>query len=178
MYLVIHINNQWMIEVKDWFAISLARFQHAVVEYATGPGPLADGQAVLQPTDDDGLALCHAQKVRGDGSHQSFSVLGLAITLGVGGLIILVSFILEPLMKFTRQKRSKDTKQRGLNWTLDGNLQLLRMVHEYAGMGHWIHIDEEIPITTDGQEKIFTLPKGMTLNAPGWASGDDEQAIS
>jgi len=94
-------SNQWHIEVGNWFNIALAGLQHAVVQYATGP---PDGQYRPQNRLDTKVFkrlydnTCSLQKVRQFGSAQgyvTFSFLGLMIIIGVGGLVIVSSLLLE-----------------------------------------------------------------------------------
>jgi hypothetical protein len=81
-------------------------------------------------------------------------------------------------------------KKRRLQWILDGNMQLLRMVHEYAGMGGWVNTDKQVPITEERVSmdeeghvtsekggKLFKLPDDMEPDTPGWKSTREEAVV-
>jgi hypothetical protein len=42
--------TQWVIEVSNWFAVSLSRLQHAIVEFASGPTSLPSEASVITGT--------------------------------------------------------------------------------------------------------------------------------
>jgi len=159
--------DQWMREVSYWFAISLSRVQRGLVQYAAGLAEIPHGMVVVPPSDEAGQQLCKAQKIRAVGGYQSYSVLGLCITLIFGVLIILTSWILERITNFIRKSYLKDRKSRRIQWLLDGKLQMLRMAYEYAGVGDWIKKDEEIPVVQN-LNKVFILPINPNASDPGW----------
>ena len=116
---------------------------------------------------------------------------GLAFTAAVGFSIILTSLTLEWIVGVVRKRFTKDPRRRRLQWILDGNMQLLRMVHEYAGMGAWVNTDKQVPITeervsTDEEGhvatsekggKLFKLPDDMEPDRPGWKSTREEVVV-
>src|SRR5436190_11561634 len=73
--------TQWHTEVKIWFSVCLAKLQSYVVEWATGPRYVAGATEFITHTPEDpiGKEMCRNQVVRDSGSHQSFSVLGMAL---------------------------------------------------------------------------------------------------
>ena len=170
----------------------MARLQHGLVEFATGPSTLPPGMTVIPPSDPEGRAMCHAQKVRDTGTHQSFSVFGLAFTAAAGFSIILTSLTLEWIVGVVRKRFTRDPRRRRLQWILDGNMQLLRMVHEYAGMGAWVNTDKQVPITEERVSteeegsvvtsekggKLFKLPDDMEPDRPGWKSTREEVVVN
>lgn len=150
-------SDQWMNEVRNWFAISLIKLQYGVVEFATGPTSPAPESAVFEPPyTPEGWNLCRSIKAPNPGGYQSFSVLGLAIILIVGGAIIIISIILEPLTHYFFKKWNSKHSFRRLQWILDGKLQLQRIAYEYAGIGVWTNKEKSVPITTD-DAKVFQL---------------------
>ena len=120
-------DNQWMIEVSHWFEAGLARLQRGVVEYATGPTNIVPGLSVYLPNDLVSKAMCYSQKIADAQGTISFSVLGVAIILSVGGFIILTSLVLDTIVGFIQHRYGKGQHAR-LNWILDDKLQLQRMV--------------------------------------------------
>lgn len=162
-------NNQWMVEIQEWFAVSLARMQHALVEFVTGPPVKLDGMSFITMNESDSKALCQAQIVRMPGQHQSFSMFGLMITVILGLLIILLSLTIESIGSFIRTRWMEDPKQKRIQWILDGKLQLLRMAEEYAGRGTWTHTAEDVPVTVE-RDEIFRLPNNLDPDNPGLRS--------
>lgn len=162
-------NNQWMIEVQEWFAVALARMQHALVEFVTGPPVVLDGMSFITMNGTDSKALCQAQIIRMPGEHQSFSVFGLALTVVLGLLTILLSLTIESIGSFVRTRWMDDPKRKRIQWTLDGKLQLLRMAEEYTGRGTWIRLAEDTPVSVE-RDRIFRLPKDLDLKNPGLRS--------
>jgi hypothetical protein len=163
-------DNQWTIELGNWFATSLARLQHAMVEYATGPFEPPSEMIILPPKSKQDSDLCHAQIVRATGSYQSFSILALALVSGFGVLIIAVSFTLERFAQISQQlwKRGGEKgKERLLRWTMDGKLQMMRMAYENIGIGEWLRKEHSTPITKE-LGPIFKLPENVDPKAPSW----------
>jgi hypothetical protein len=78
--------------------------------------------------------------------HVSFSVFGLAFILVLGILIIVTSFVLEPLAHCTQRRLGKNAYSR-LEWTSTGVFQLQRLAHEALVPGPWEHCAEDIPST-------------------------------
>lgn len=94
-------NNQWTIEAGSWFNTALAQFQHAILEYSTGPEYTDNGRyqhvniASMKRIYKD---TCGIQKVRQfnfNDSYLSFSVLGLTVIFVIGGVIIILGLVLE-----------------------------------------------------------------------------------
>jgi hypothetical protein len=138
-------NNQWTIEISNWFALILARLQQAVVEYATGPLDLPPGGIVQSPDTVSNRALCLSQKVQATNGYQNFSTLGVAIILVLGTAIILLGVVIDKVVGFS-QKRLKRGDYGRLAWALDEKLQLQRMAYEGAGWGPWRRCNKSVPI--------------------------------
>ncbi|EXL65618.1 hypothetical protein FOPG_18163 [Fusarium oxysporum f. sp. conglutinans race 2 54008] len=128
--------NQWTTEVKNWFAISLIELQYALVEYPTGPtSPLRENLALKVPQRSESQNLCRSMKVPNLGGYKSFSVLALVMVLVVGGMVIIISIILEPVTNCIYNNWVTEHQFRRLQWILDGKLQLQRMTYECSGLG-------------------------------------------
>ena len=142
-------NNQWTIEISNWFATVLARLQQAVVEYAAGATDLpAGGQIISLGTIYD-TALCHSQKVEATNGYQNFSVLGIAIIVIVSFVLIFVGLTIDSVVGWC-QKRWKKNAYGRLAWALDEKLQLQRMAYEGAGWNFWKHRESAVPIYSNG----------------------------
>ncbi|KAL9560840.1 hypothetical protein ACKAV7_015003 [Fusarium commune] len=159
-------SNQWATEVKNWFAISLIKLQYALVEYPTGPtSPLTENLALKVPQTSESQNLCRSMKVPNPGGYKSFSVLALVIVLVVGGMVIIISIILEPVTNYIYNNWVTEHQFRRLQWILDGKLQLQRMAYECSGVGTWVNKDRYVPVTTEITK--ITHVDGIPVNLPG-----------
>ncbi|KAL9622205.1 MAG: hypothetical protein Q9160_003388 [Pyrenula sp. 1 TL-2023] len=138
--------DQWQRDVLYWQGVSLAALQIATVEVATGPTD-ASMYKYVQKTlpDQSGDLSCYSQKIRSTG-YTSFNVLGLVTTLVVGGLIIIISALIELLCALIQRRYKKGTYRR-LEWVTNETLQLQRMVHEELGLGTWTGASARLPVT-------------------------------
>ena len=151
-------NNQWMTEVSNWFAVSMAKLQQRVVSYATGPAWIPDGVVLSGPINDMEKRMCRNQKVRTPSGTTSFSVLGVAIILLVGALLVITNLTLDIIIGFWRKRFQKNDYKR-LQWILDDKLQLQRLAYEEAGQGQWSGGTDAVPVTRMGE--AFGMPHGV-----------------
>ncbi|KAL2039171.1 hypothetical protein N7G274_008220 [Stereocaulon virgatum] len=151
-------STQWMTEVSSWFAVSMAKLQQRIVQYATGPAYIPQGSSLVGPLNKHQEKMCKNQKVRSRSGTTSFSVLGVAIILIIGSVLILASLLPDTVVGiFRRQLHWKDYKS--LQWTLDDKLQMQRMAHEEAGQGHWTGGASSYPLTRTGDK--LGVPEGV-----------------
>jgi hypothetical protein len=149
--------KQWQQESFNLHNLSLAMFQHRVNQYASpdtfevSPGMRADDH-LDTPTDPDMLALCQRQRVL-SARHYSVSVLGMAIILSVGTLLILLDQSLEALWFRFFNAQSRLAKR--AEWTQTGTLQLHRQALEARSIGPWDRKNHDFPII-DSKDKTFT----------------------
>lgn len=158
-------NDQWMIEAKNWFAISMAKLQFAIVEYATGPPFPSEHVGVKLPSSPDAEKICTSIKVPHSGEFMSFSALGLAIIFIVGTIILITSIVLEPVVNYAHRHWARRYNYRRVQWILDGKFQLQRMAYESAGVGVWEKKDTNTPVTAD-EAAIFCLPHDIEIETP------------
>ena len=85
-------DNQWILELQNWFAQVLVLTQMEVVDYITGYEDPVFNRWIV-PADSEEEWMCHNQIVQRD-DYASFSVLGLAIIFCTGGLVLLVNMAL------------------------------------------------------------------------------------
>ena len=159
-------NNQWMIEVHGWMAVSMAKLQQLVVQYATGPPYLAGNanETFVKANNTIDRSICGNQKIRNiSGGTQSFSVLGIAIVLIVGMILLLVGFTIDTVVGFF-QRRFRIGAYKRLQWTLDQQLQLHRLAYEAAGQGTWTGGTSSVPITKP--EDLLGIPDGVDRDHP------------
>ena len=155
-------NYQWMIEANAWFAVSMAKLQQKVHEYATGPGYIPDGMSLNRPSKIQ-EKMCKNQIVRSSSGTISFSVLGVAIILVLGVALILTSLVLPTAMELLRH-RLEWKQHKSLQWTLDGKLQLQRLAYEEAGQGHWRGGAASVPLTR--RNDLIGVPEGVDTTHP------------
>lgn len=142
-------DDQWITEVSSWFAVSLAKLQQKVVQYATGPPYASPNLELVRPSNKEQVNMCNNQIIRSQDGTISFSVLGVSIILILGGILILTSLVIDTLVGFIR--RTFHWKEyKSLQWTLDEKLQLQRMAYEEAGQGHWSGGADSVPVTEKG----------------------------
>ena len=93
--------------------------------------------------------MCRNQLIRSPSSHQSFSILGLALIIAVGGIIILVGLFVDTVGSVVQRLMRRDW--RDMQWRLEEMLQLHRAAYDGAGeMGIWEQGLEAVPRTTGG----------------------------
>lgn len=141
--------DQWQQEVISWQSIALAHSQRMIVEAVIGPSDTSMQHFTTKETADVG-DFCINQKVRST-AYICFSVLGLTITLVLGGLIIIVSSLIEPLYTYLDRRRQKH-RYRRLEWVTNETLQLQRMVYEELDLGTWSGASSHIPVTEKNEQ--------------------------
>ena len=156
-------NNQWMKEVSTWYGVSMALLQQKIVQYAAGPPLVPEGYTLAGPSDQYEEKLCKNQKIRTSNGTTSFSVLGIAVILIVGTLLIVTHLVLDLVMQFFRQTFGwKEYKS--LQWTLDGKFQMQRLAYEEAGQGRWTGGASAVPVTIEHDK--MGVPKNVDTNHP------------
>ncbi|KAL9110933.1 MAG: hypothetical protein Q9227_004548 [Pyrenula ochraceoflavens] len=167
-------DNQWQMEVEYWHDIGLASLQ-GIVSAAAGPDdPGIQESFWAPPNTQETEYLCKNQKIRSS-AYTNFSVFGLAFVLVVGGIIIIIGYLLEPFLEFVESRRRKVRYSR-LEWSANDILQTQRMAHQELGIGAWDNCAGHVPIT----QKFETLavldiqdPKLPRLKVPSAGSGED-----
>ncbi|VUC30471.1 unnamed protein product [Clonostachys rosea] len=138
-------NDQWKREVEYWFKIGLAKLQLFPVHVATGPADLnLPGLKNMLPLmssgrDDIVDIICSSQKVH-NMEFKNFHRAGFIVLVFFGGLLIIVPTIVTTFIVW-RWRDRKDV----LAWTSYGQLQLLRMATEGAGVQGWQGCNDDVP---------------------------------
>ncbi|KAI3331612.1 hypothetical protein HD806DRAFT_518599 [Xylariaceae sp. AK1471] len=173
-------NNQWQIDVLNWWNIVLAALQASwsvVVDTAQGTTDPEFLQSRSPPLNNEEQKMCNSQKIRSP-QHISFSFFGLAFTFVTGALIIVASFATEPLLGYLYGSRNYKPYAY-LEWISHSSLQLQRLAHEELGLGTWTRFTEEVPITTDLDNTLASLnitdPKHPVLKRPGDTQSSDQE---
>ncbi|KAB2571216.1 hypothetical protein DBV05_g10111 [Lasiodiplodia theobromae] len=123
-------SNQWQRDVTKWFNISLATIQQNFVDVAAGSS---------EPSQESFLKILSTAYI-------NFPVFGLATILIVGGLIIIISYTIEPFTVWIQRRRNLDVYAR-LEWTMNETFQLQRLAHEELGVGTWVRCNTDVPVT-------------------------------
>lgn len=89
-----------------------------------------------------------SQKIRSS-KYISFSLFGLYFTFAVGVLIILVSYLLEPIFKCLARRRKYEVYKYH-EWTGNETLQLQRMAYQGLGSASWSGYTDSVPKTRPG----------------------------
>ncbi|KAI0185692.1 hypothetical protein EV127DRAFT_502343 [Xylaria flabelliformis] len=143
-------DDQWQLDVGNWWNISLSLLQASLVDTANGPVEPALERIKMNATNVGQKPLCENQKILST-SYISFSLFGLYFTYITGFLVILLSFALEPILSCA-QRRWKTREYENLEWMSNETLQLQRLAYEESGQGDWSKCLDSIPITLADQE--------------------------
>lgn len=141
-------SNQWQQESFNLHNLSLAMFQHRINQYASpetfelSPGVRADAN-LDSPTDPNLLQLCKSQRVLSP-RHYSVSVLGMAIILCVGTLLIILDQSVESF--WFRYFNPRCGLAKMADWTQTGTMQLHRQTVEARGIGPWDRKNHDFPV--------------------------------
>ena len=158
----------WKSEVIQLNSITLAYIQSRMLSYVTGPWYNEYIHYIQRPSTPEEQEFCENQ-ITTDNGFYCFSVLGMAIILVIGGLIILLNLVLEPLVRLFRNVRKNDHGlYKQLEWDMTATLQLQRLVYEGQGSGTWHGEPDVVPVTTHGD--CFGIPK--------WTGVGDAKRIS
>ncbi|KAF7541498.1 hypothetical protein G7054_g522 [Neopestalotiopsis clavispora] len=143
--------TQWQSDVRHWFATLAAALQAAYIDVALGPDDVELNKFWNASADDLEQSFCDSQKARSS-QYASFSVFGLYFTYVTGGLIILISVSIEPILECLHKRRGWQSYQQ-LEWTTNQQLQLLRLAYEESGYGKWSKCTDFVPLT-EKDEKL------------------------
>ncbi|KAF2802620.1 uncharacterized protein BDZ99DRAFT_371732, partial [Mytilinidion resinicola] len=166
-------SNQWQLEVQHWFATHLTSLQWIWVEVATGPSDSSVEPWLQRARNPTEAQMYRSQKVRRT-DYTNFSILGLSLTFTIGGLIVIASYMAEPLTQCV-QKRRKLNGYARLEWISNDMLQLQRLAHEELGLGQWSRATDDIPVTKVGDMLgvlDFSDPGHPKLKAPAMTNAE------
>ncbi|KAI0855475.1 hypothetical protein F4860DRAFT_521493 [Xylaria cubensis] len=141
--------DQWKQDTENWFNITLAGLQLIVLNVVLRPDDPELEQIILPPADYFQMAMCDSQTIRSTG-YTSFSVFGLLFTYIIGGLIIIISAVIDPVLSFLRRRYNYQTYEQ-LEWETNHYLQLHRLAQEELGYGEWTKCTKMVPITGDDE---------------------------
>lgn len=139
--------TQWQDELSIWFSTALAKEQAWAVEWATAPKNLpgnlleqAPGWKRMIPTDPTQRAACFNQLVTIGMGYQNYSVVGLAFTVAICGLLTVIGLFIDNLVGGLRHERSKFKQDQ---WDVEETLALHKVA--YTTLGLWKENGEAMP---------------------------------
>ncbi|KAL8850033.1 MAG: hypothetical protein Q9198_011121 [Flavoplaca austrocitrina] len=141
----------------------MAKLQQKVIQYATGPSTIPDSYNLIKPQTAAERNICNNQIIRRTNGTTSFSVLGVAVILIIGTILIITSWTLDTCVRSIRGKK-KSNQYKSLQWIVDEKLQLQRLAYEEAGQGHWREGASTVPLT-EKDDKIG-LPRNANMEHP------------
>jgi hypothetical protein len=148
--------NQWVIELNHWMRIGFTSLQIASTWWATGDGIAAQDQYKVPPNANEQW-MCKNQLVQSE-EYASFSVLGVALILSIGGLIVIVQLLLNPLANMHRRRMNRNHTNTMPSYNAANVLQIQRLAFE--GQGIWnkwkmSSAEDIIPVTEQGSNVEF-----------------------
>ncbi|KAI0206813.1 hypothetical protein F4808DRAFT_466756 [Astrocystis sublimbata] len=157
-------SNQWQLDVSYLWNITLAVMQASFVDTAYGPTDSDILQSWVNFTSPALTDLCSSQIIQST-AYGSFSMFGLLFTFIVGVLVVLVSYLLEPISTYLFKRGYSQYAH--LEWVANGTLQLQRLAYEEQGTGAWSKCIDNIPThdkllrpldITDLEHPVLRLP--------------------
>ncbi|KAI0546606.1 hypothetical protein F4679DRAFT_587283 [Xylaria curta] len=143
-------DNQWMLDVTYWWNITLAVLQATFIDTAYGSTTLERARLQINATNSGQKTLCQNQKIR-SAEYISISVFGLYFIYITGFLVIVASFVIDPIFTCA-QKRWKYRVYENLEWISNETLQLQRLAYDESGQGRWSKCTNTIPVTAPDQK--------------------------
>ncbi len=104
-------DDQWILELQNWFVMLLVNLQLYVVDYATGLNNPTYNHYITRASAQQQW-MCHNQIVQRD-DYTSFSVLGLAIIILSGGLVMFVNVTVSRFWPWLTSRRDRDRRHEG-----------------------------------------------------------------
>lgn len=143
-------SDHWQLEVQNMHNITMAMLQRTIVSHAVpGEGasiPLEPQSYIIQETEPASLKVCASQRIK-TMAYSSFSILGLALIISLGSVVILLNMSLPGLVGWIQRRTGKGLYLRQ-QWIESDFLQLQRMAFEGKGIGPWTGNEDAVPITT------------------------------
>ncbi|KAM7218680.1 hypothetical protein V8F06_005999 [Rhypophila decipiens] len=147
-------DNQWQMEVQHMFSTLLAGVQQAFVHAANVPQAPGLDEFLVPPASEQSTYLCQNQKIRSN-AYASFSLFGLLFITILGVIIILLSYLLEPIAGWFH-RRGKYNDYAYYEWISNSSFQLQRLAHQGVGAGEWKGATDDVPVTRAG-DKLAVL---------------------
>jgi hypothetical protein len=153
--------NQWQLEFSRYFNTWVTNMQLNSLVFVSGPlDPVY--QPYWLPASTEDSWMCSSQiVVRSD--YLSFSVLGVALIMSIGGLIILLNISFDKMLGFFRKERGEAAKE----WQHMSLFQMQRVALEGCQLGSWRSLEKDVP-TTNHFETFPYFHKAVEGKRPFW----------
>ncbi|KAF2733987.1 hypothetical protein EJ04DRAFT_577289 [Polyplosphaeria fusca] len=125
-------DTQWITELEHMYSTLMTVMQIRNWRYVGGYATQLDIQPAVTPAAENETWMCGSQMVRRE-DYQSFSVLGLGIIVGLGGLIIVVNLGLDSGVGWV-QRRFGKREWAKLEWELLETEKLQRLAYQMGGV--------------------------------------------
>ncbi|KAH8885562.1 hypothetical protein GQ53DRAFT_845545 [Thozetella sp. PMI_491] len=140
-------DNQWQLDIAHLWSTWLASFQASFVNTATGPRDTALTRFLRTPGDAYQQVMCNSQKIRST-DYTSVSIFGLGFVFVTGAVIIILSYIMEPLFECL-ERRQKHLSPKDIEWRANETFSLQQLAFHGLGRGLWMHGNLAVPRTQD-----------------------------
>ncbi|KAH7386872.1 hypothetical protein DE146DRAFT_185138 [Phaeosphaeria sp. MPI-PUGE-AT-0046c] len=156
-------SDQWKKEVIAWEARVWTSYQALIAAAIGGPAVFDENaHEYIEPVDNEGdRQMCKSLKMRKSGSFANINVFALTFIIAFSVTITLINTLILRFFIFMARFRAA-LAPRIDHWVQDGIFQLQRRAFEAQGQGCWKNLDQEIPITLDG-ENLRELPVESSL---------------
>lgn len=143
--------NQWEIEVQNWFSLTLAQLQNSMLQYVTGPDDANLQRFVHLAADDPSselAKLCTQQRVGPVAGYTNFDFSAIIVLLVVGVVLIPFGLLFDRIVVLVgRLLRLRYAAQRRDAWIADGIFQVQRAALEARGVMEWLDGSEDVPVS-------------------------------
>ena len=78
-------------------------------------------------------------------------MLGLVLIFGIGGVLDVLSFSVEPLTWWVIRRWKRRYSYALCEWSMNETLQLQSAMHEELGVGTWTRAVDAVPVTKPGE---------------------------
>ena len=137
--------DQWRAEVENWYAVSLAKMQRSIIDFAGGPSDSIAAQWGTYPFTSPELAqTCHSQLVKIPAGYQNFNFDAIIIVTAAGLGLLVTGITFESCFSSCLKRRRREDQLR--QWRYDAPFQLQRLA--YSGcpdVGSFSDQEEDIP---------------------------------
>ncbi|KAI0859895.1 hypothetical protein F4860DRAFT_515391 [Xylaria cubensis] len=144
-------DEQWKLDVGNWWNISLSMLQASFVDTANGPTDPNIARLYRNATNPGQKSLCQNQKILST-SYISVNFFGVAFTYVTGFLIILLGYTLVPMLS-----RGKKNSEKAKQWKCNEILHLQGLAYEGGARekGEWERWWRSVPMP-ENKEQTFS----------------------
>lgn len=139
--------NQWELEIENWFSIALAKLQAYMLSYAAGPEDAVFRPFISAPVPQARRSACANQRVRNMEGRVNFDLSALIILVIVGAGLIVAGLCFELIVTFV-SKWNSSLRKRWAQYVSDGLYQIQRSSLEGKGVRNWRDTKATLPTSS------------------------------